>query len=561
VHFGHDGWGLKQAPPAVAGSVLSFFGATAAAAGLLVAIFARLHAGRHARAAVKENGVLVDSGKSDEGYHLAYISAIRAAGHRLPKRFPQFVGPGVISYPGGYHWVLSFLPDRAITLVARYGGLATDLVLGGAVSGLLIHYAHVPGAAAIAILALYLASPALTLVNIGPRSFHLTPRLPSQMLYGWIVILVIAARGHPSPAVLVLVTVLLAALLLTSKFALQVALFAVPTLMLSGRPLASLGCFVSACILAAVVSRGFFVNQVRGQLEHLEWYVKRHRQHMFRANVWGDIASRLRAGDRREAVRLLVLKDPLTAGVLRHVHIVALAGWLIVTRPALTAAQSAAAAFTVAGIVGWVATSAGALRVLGESERYLEFALPASWFLFWSLPQDGALLAAIAVALIYETVCHVGNLRVMRGRRAELVRLRAELNQVLRQLSANGPATLLFLNVVDTYALRDFPALRAVMYSGSLSLRGEVGAFLDWFCLRYPLVHPSNMAAIVERYGVDFVIFRRDKFSQVGSEGGLQYDFAAYPLRFANSSYAVYGCPIGPPETTRPDAGDAAIAR
>jgi hypothetical protein len=490
---------------------------------------------------------------------LAYISAIRAEGHRLPKRFPQFLGPGTITYPGGYHWVLSFLPERAVSLVARYGGLVGDLAIGGAVSWLLIRYADVAGTAAIALVALYLGSPALTLVNIGPRSFHLTPRLPSQLLYGCIIVLVIAAGGRPSPELLLLVTVLLAATLLTSKFALQVALFALPPLMLSGRPLSALAVFVSSCLLAVVVSRGFFVRQVRAQLEHLEWYVKRHRHHMFRANAWGDIAGRLRGGDYREAVRLLLLKDPLTAGLLRHLHIVALAAWLIATRPALTAAQSAALAFTIAGLVGWIATCAGVLRVLGESERYLEFALPASWFLFWSVPRDGAFLAALSVAVIYEAVLYVGNLRVLKGRRAELIRLRVDRQEVLQQVSANGAATLLFLNAVDTYALRDFPSLRTVMYSGSQSVRGELAAFLDWFFVRYPFVDPSNVPAIVERYGVDFVISRRD--AHTGSEAGPQYDFTSFMLRFANSTYAVYGRPTHPPEVTRSDARSTTVAR
>ena len=89
-----------------------------------------------------------------------------------------------------------------------------DLVLAGAISALLVQYVHMPIGAALILAGLYLISPALTLVNIGPRSFHLTPRLPSQLLYGAVVAIIIAEQGRPSPVALAAVVVLLAAMLL-----------------------------------------------------------------------------------------------------------------------------------------------------------------------------------------------------------------------------------------------------------------------------------------------------------------------------------------------------------
>ncbi len=505
---------------------------------LLAAIAARLRAGRHARAVVEEDGVLVDGNtNSDETYHLAYIDAIRANHHRLPKRFPQFVGPGQIAYPGAYHWVLSFLPDRAIAAIARHGALAGDLLLGGSVSALLTEDAHVTTGAALALAALYLVSPALTLVNIGPRSFHLTPRLPSQLLYGSIIVIVLATHGRPSLGLLLLVVVLLASMLLTSKFSLQVMLFSTPVLMVSGRPLVALGCVTTAAALATIISRGFFARQVRAQLEHLEWYVKRQREHMVRACRWRELWRRLSSGDVRGTVQGILVENPLTAGLIRHLHVIALTAWLIAAQPSLGAARSAALAFTVAGSVGWIATSGGFLRVLGESERYLEFALPATWFLFWSLPRGGALVLAILLAALYEVVLYVGNFSVLRRRRPYFVGLRRDLRDVLERVSAAGGGTALFVDVTDAYAVHAYKSVRAAMYNGSPSLRGDSRGFFDWFFLRYPLVDPSHMDEIIGRYAVDTVIERRHALSQAGSRSPA---FTRLQRRFANPSYVVY---------------------
>ena len=223
---------------------------------------------------------------------------------------------------------------------------------------------------------------------------------------------------------------------------------------------------------------------------------------------------------------------------------IALGAWLIAAQPALSAAQKSALAFTVAGCVGWIATSCGALRVLGESERYLEFALPATWFLFWSLPHGAALAIAIALAAIYELALYAGNLSLLIRRRPELIEVRRNLSEVLERLRAEGGGTVLFLTVTDTFAVHGYESVRAVMYSGSPSVRGETGQFFDWFFVRYPLVNPRHLQAVIDRYGADAVIERRDRPSRrAPGARSNHYDLRSFRLLFSNASYSLYSVP------------------
>jgi hypothetical protein len=502
---------------------------------LAAAIAARIQAGRYARRANDD---------TDEVYHRSYVEVLRSSHHRLPDQFPQFIGPGRNSYPPGYHWALSFLPAGASDAIGRYGAIAGDLLLGGWVSVLLATKADLPVAGAVAVVALYLASPALTLVNIGPRSFHLTPRLPSQLLFGAICVSAITAAGHLSLTLGLVVTVLLALNLLISKFALQAAVFAIPALAVSADPAFVLGCFVGACALATLLSRGFFLRQVKGQAEHLEWYVKRQLPHMYRGMAWRELLAAIRTGNVRDAARIVIFKNPLTATLIRHLHVVAAGIWLLIEMPGLSPAQKAALAFTAAGATGWLMTSGGPLRVLGEAERYLEFVFPASWFLFWTLPDGTGLVVAIALMAIYEAAMHAGNLAIMGGKAAGFEKIRADRDAVLASLASRDRATVLFLDIKDAFAVhRLHDGICAVMFSGQMSLRGEMAGYLDWFFLRYPYVHPRHLDAIVDRYGVDVVVARRLTLDQVLLEANGGYDLAGLRPSFENDLYAVFSVP------------------
>jgi hypothetical protein len=81
------------------------------------------------------------------------------------------------------------------------------------------------------------------------------------------------------------------------------------------------------------------------------------------------------------------------------------------------------------------------------------------------------------------------------------------------------------------------------MFSGHMAVRGELEGWLDWFFLRYPLVHPEHLDEIVERYGVDVIVARRDALEAVRSETRSGYDVDSLPREFENEGFVLFGLP------------------
>jgi hypothetical protein len=210
--------------------------------------------------------------------------------------------------------------------------------------------------------------------------------------------------------------------------------------------------------------------------------------------------------------------------------------------PGLSPAQKAALAFTAAGATGWLMTSGGPLRILGEAERYLEFIFPASWFLFWTLPDGTGLVVAIAVVAAYEAAMHAGNIAIMRGKSAAWEKIRAERDALLSAIGSRDRAMVLFLDTKDAFAVHTLhDGIRAVMFNGGqASLRGDMAGFLDWFFLRYPFVNPRHLDAIIERYGVDVIVARDYAVEQVRLEDGRGYELDRFRLLNEDGAYAVY---------------------
>lgn len=475
---------------------------------------------------------------SDAYYHRAYVDLIRGSGHRVPVRHPRILGPGEFGYPALFHWLLSWLGPRGVDWVDRRSGAVLDLLAGGAVSTLLWRLGLLDGAGALAALACYLLAPGLTLFHIGPRAFSLTPRIFAQALYvlAFVVWLAAAAPALLDPgAAGALSALLLALMLLSSKFALQNLLFAAPVVLpLAGGAAPAWG-MALAFPLAFLISGGFFWRQLRRQFDHLDWYVRKNREYVAHRANWRRIAEALKQRRLDDFAIEAFWHNPLLSGLARHLPLfLALLVAAGTARP-LDEREWLALALALGALPPWLLTAFGPFRVLGESERYLEFAFPAAWFLLFALlegPAEGWLLVGMALAFLAVYLVNLRLLQVAARRMGA-----GELDEVAAALRRFPRPVLLCLHDPESYRFLWEQDVRLCKYNGDIGRSGETGPFLDWLFWRYPHVHPDRLAEICARYDVDTLLLKRQAEARLRAELGRSYCLAGWEEAFVNDGY------------------------
>ncbi len=468
---------------------------------------------------------------TDAYYHLAYIRLIRDTGHRLPRGNPRISGPGEHAYPALFHWLLSYFTARAVRWVDRFGGVLGDLLVAVGVSGVLFSSGTIDPGAALVAAALYLLLPGLVLPHIGPRAFTLTPRLWGQVFYALAILCWLVADSYPQAWLLSVVP--LAPMLLTSKFAMQNIIFVAPIAALLMGRLEPLAVAIGAAALALILFRGMFVRQLVGQVGHLRWYLRRNLEMIAGRGNWSALASAVAAGDIRQLAVEAIWQNPIVSGLLRHFPIV-VALLLVLRNGTGGVVGDIALAVTLAALVPWILTAFGRMRVLGESERYLEFAAPAALVLLWTAQIGGHLLFALVAAAFLSYVATL----VFMARTGTLLGNK-DLDDLVPHLTNDG-TTLLCLHDPESYYFLANTGVRLMKYNGDLTAFGDAGRFIERFFWRYPYVDPRALKDLIEEGGVDFILENRRGRARLVALSGLDYDLGGLNEVGRNDSYALY---------------------
>jgi hypothetical protein len=475
---------------------------------------------------------------TDVLFHRWYTEAIRANGHRVPRRHRSVLGPGENTYPALLHVVLSWLPRAtARRLEGQWFLVLFDAIPALLLAWQLVEHTTLDPNLAVALAGLYVVSPQITFLGLGPRAWALTPRIASQSLYAVLVVVAIAGGQVPSISAVALLTMLTCLLLLTSKFALQVVAFTAPVLAAWTGSWLPLAVLAGGAAMATLVSLGFFVRQVRAQAEHLHWYVRRSARYLYKRQAWTELARALARLDLVKAVKLVVWRNPLTAGLVLHLPLLAAVTWGAID--GVSGAVDVALGFCVAGIVAWFITSFGALRVLGEPERYLEFAFPAGWYLLWVLSVQHDVVAWVLPLLAAHAVgLSLVNWLAMRGypdqHRAQH---RQELVAAVR---SHGGGTVLAMDLTDTFAFLDEPKVSLATYTGQETLLGEAGAFMDRYIWRYPWYASDSVAELARTYEVEFVVVNKVARELVERQSQSEYALGGFAPLHENATYVLY---------------------
>ncbi|HUZ74131.1 MAG TPA: hypothetical protein VMU87_14205 [Stellaceae bacterium] len=480
-------------------------------------------------------------GGTDRCFHVAFIRMIRQSQRMGSIRDDRLLLPGSFSYPKLYHQFISFLPEAAVFYLDRWSGLLFDAMVGAALLPLLARHG-VPENDLAAILAFYLIAPGLTLVHIGPRAFALTPRSFSQLLAGLLIILYLANADGILPLSswlwAGLATVLVAALLLSSKFAAQVLLLYLPTLTLLTHDGTFLAIVATGVATAWIASRGYFADQVAAQIAHLAWY---RRNVSILKGMRGDLGSLWRALKRRDALAVakeVLARNPILSGLARHFLLVpgVILG-LSTTRVDLP--LQAALNVSLASIAAWLLTSVGAFRILGEAERYLEFGFPAQWYLFFAVLPSRLIGVILIMLLGIHAAVFALNVYSLRQQFAD--QTASARRAVARRIDAFAQARLLVINDSESYCF--YLETRAAICTLPNPLSpGELGwRFIDRLYAPYPYVAPEIIPELCRTYALNLAVLR--KIAARPSFGPQRYQFDAWKAVYENEHYVLYEIP------------------
>jgi len=477
----------------------------------------------------------------DAAFHLAYIDLIRRHGFRPPESDPRFLVVGRGEYPAGYHRLLALLGNRATRLVDRFGGAAFDLGTGAIIAFALYWHSFVDAGLIPGLVGLYLIFPTLVAPVGGPRAYGLTPRVFSEFLFasmiGATLFLYPASDLFHESVLFVGLSITAAAVLLSSRFGLQNLVFVAPVLTIIGRDPMPVAIVFVAMALAYVAAREFFPRQLEGHcafLSRLAWTYRRGQLGTFELQRIFELWT---AGRKWATLRYAVAENALVAGtVWQPLLIPAVAVGL--TSSDLGPSQGVSIAFCLAAIIPWVATSLGVLQVLGRGDRYLMQALPAQWFLAWSLV-DGPLQGSAMVVLfgVSVPIYWIGFKSFLR--KAGQFDLTSKM-AIAEIIDREPRSVLLCLNLKDAHAMYLLSRARLVAPIQLISAVDQDEAFMARLWGQYPMINAANLDHLIVEYGARYVLARNKDLERPGPDGRPLYRLDRYSEIHRNRRYRLF---------------------
>ena len=457
----------------------------------------------------------------DSWGHLYFLTAVKRqkTGPFAPIHADVAEG-GPFHYPLLTHWLLSFLPQavlgrwiKAVNPVFEALGLAASMALARAagLDGLVV------AAAGLA----YVFTPMMfSKVAIGSTS-HFTTRLYSELSAG--LLLLLAFLPLPlSGAVLVLpMAVLVAYIVLSSKFGLQMVLLVVlPAALLAWKPALIAG-LVLGFAGAVAVSQGGILKTWREQGRHLLWYLGETRKGKM------PIADRNGLAPFRKAFAAPSLKEKIVhfgfalagrnffSGLVLKFP-VAIAAALLVWSGSASGPVADNGVFALLGVAFFVygVVNTTVFIILGEAERYLNhFAfLIVLVFTEWAFAGGG--LIWFWLALAWGALYWLGEL-VLLGLMG-LNQPREDEDGAYRALVAAAPAG----SVVLAYPYHVMPPCRLLTTSSLRPIFPIIGTGAGTARLKamesYPFIDLAHLGELRRDFGLAFVVTQDNKLDEAG---------------------------------------------
>jgi len=321
---------------------------------------------------------------------------------------PSVVGSEDFYYPLLPHWLVgllpkSFLRHKSWMLNPLFETLFLAIVLATAISG-----GIPPDWVAAGGLSYVLTPLWSTKLAIGPRVLNFTTRTFSELLYPLTLVVLLFDLSLPYWLAVTVGAILFSAVLLGSKFGVQVVLLVTPLIALLTMNTQLALSLAIAPILALSVSRGGFAGQLRQQLHHLKWYVeelKHGRLPMDSRNLLKHLAEWSADNSYSRNLRRLInnwfARNSFTGMLLRAPHVPTTVALLFLAMRRGVEVDPVLWAPVCAGVVIYLATSLRPLLFLCEAERYVSHVSIFSNVLFVALCYSLDLLPLAWLAMAY----------------------------------------------------------------------------------------------------------------------------------------------------------------
>ncbi len=359
---------------------------------------------------------------TDVFFYLLMADGARAGNHRMPDRFPLFLGsdrfflPPLMAVLGSFvnratldrhHYLPSFLAKAGLAFIT---GVASGLTAATAVPG---QVSLAVGATLVGGLA-YVVAPINRHANPSNVSdFNFSPRPFAALLSGVACLTAVAAGAFHGVLLHAAAALLVALACLTAKFAVQAVVFILTLALPALFGLETWLVVPGGVGVAILLTRGGYWHSLVDQFRHLHYYARvmapTHLPHV-RSPLTSDSLARMAHNlllGKMEAFRQeLLYRDYTTRGLLLYpVH--AMVGPILLfgglpDGPWTTGLVG----LWLASVVVWLLTGLPKLAFLGEADRYLEYVgfLPATiLFSTWlaTLSTERPMAAAGLTALVF----------------------------------------------------------------------------------------------------------------------------------------------------------------
>lgn len=342
---------------------------------------------------------------SDTYLHLYCASVIRESKFHIPQKLPRVLLPHRYTYPYLYHLLLAVFPLRYRLWVERLSGALLDtlsLIVIWIFSSWVVRVeGHPTPNLPLIVCALFAFSPALLRIGSGPRAYNGSPRPLGMLLYLTHLCSTWAAFQTQNIWMFLLGLVSGAGIFFSAKFATQVLLFFGVFFSIFISP-DYLVCLIGCLLLAVLLTRRRVLAVLEGHFLHSLNYYKTMQKiylypgfdsHNFLAYVeqWKSIRNlfHLRSFYSHKEFTKNFMSWFYQESLPVHLFVTVFPQYFFIVYygfryASFTPLERFLAVWMAGGLFYFLFTKVKPFLFLGEGERYLEFALFPSLFLFVS---------------------------------------------------------------------------------------------------------------------------------------------------------------------------------
>ena len=485
---------------------------------------------------------------ADEGdvmTHLVLVDMTRRNGHRIPCETPQFLLSSEFDYPALYHKLLSYLPRSALE---RGEWLVSPVIEGihamfvyVAAGWLLMQtgvYEVFPRHTAMAITVAWACTPVLTW---NPRRGSYLGERPFGHLFGHaFLFLLVVYSFTQEPWVAIGIVGCSAIVTSSSKFAFQAIVFiGLVFAFLMGywwSGVLVLGSVALSCILTG----GYTLRVLRGIVRHSRFYATfLMHVHDYTRNIHAEdlvVGIQQLLSGRLRTARSAFARHPLYRIVVLTPWLCGVALWTFFGESG-TPAADAMFGWVAAAVLVAIATATDWLKFLGESERYLEFALLPLVILTVLVPPpfNPSLFVGVLAWCLY---------RVFRGywQSYTSTAVPTEMSSLFAWLAAQSHMTLIEIPGRLSFPIAYHTSHRSVWWFINAPREPLLSQWKELFDggTTYPYMAPSALRSAHRRHGAHAIVVDVQGERAVRGIWGLEYRLEDHPVLYEDGRYRVY---------------------